>query len=72
MRARPENFAPEVRAAIDATPAAFERLAREMAWGRVEFISDMPGKNGSRWLSAAAARARRRWRSWWPARASPS
>ena len=46
---QPENFAPEVRAAIDATPAAFERLAREMAWGRVEFIHDTPGKNGRRW-----------------------
>ncbi|MHB0918022.1 MAG: phospholipase D-like domain-containing protein [Thiobacillus sp.] len=45
----PENFAPEVRAAIAATPAAFERLARDMAWGRVEFIHDMPGKNGRRW-----------------------
>jgi putative cardiolipin synthase len=47
--AKPENFAPQVRAAIDATPAAFERLAREMAWGRVDFIHDMPGKNGNRW-----------------------
>jgi len=46
---QPENFAPEVRAAIDATPVAFERLAREMAWGRVEFIHDAPGKNGNRW-----------------------
>ena len=45
----PENFAPEVRAAIAATPAAFERLARDMAWGRVEFIHDIPGKNGRRW-----------------------
>jgi putative cardiolipin synthase len=45
----PENFAPEVRAAIVATPAAFERLARDMAWGRVEFIHDRPGKNGKRW-----------------------
>lgn len=45
----PGNFAPEVRAAIAATPAAFERLARDMAWGRVEFIHDMPGKNGRRW-----------------------
>ena len=44
-----ENFAPEVRAAIDATPAAFERLAREMAWGRVDFIHDTPGKNDKRW-----------------------
>ncbi|OGU20282.1 MAG: cardiolipin synthase [Hydrogenophilales bacterium RIFOXYD1_FULL_62_11] len=46
---QPENFAPDVRAAIDATPAAFERLAREMAWGRVDFIHDEPGKNGRRW-----------------------
>ncbi len=44
----PENFAPEVRAAIDATPAAFAGLARQMAWGEVEFISDRPGKNGNR------------------------
>jgi putative cardiolipin synthase len=44
----PENFAPEVRAAIDATPAAFAGLARRMAWGEVEFISDRPGKNGNR------------------------
>ncbi len=61
--ARPENFAPAVRAAVAATPASFERLAREMAWGRVEFIHDVPGKNGRRWLldgggnsSAALAR----------------
>jgi putative cardiolipin synthase len=61
--ARPENFAPAVRAAVAATPASFERLAREMTWGRVEFIHDVPGKNGRRWLldgggnsSAALAR----------------
>jgi putative cardiolipin synthase len=41
----PEHFAPEVRAAIEATPAAFARLARQMAWVDVEFISDRPGKN---------------------------
>ena len=59
----PENFAPEVRAAINATPDSFDRVAREMAWGRVEFIHDTPGKNGNRWLlngggqtSAALAR----------------
>ncbi len=44
----PENFAPEVRAAIAATPAAFARLARQMTWGNVEFISDRPGKNDNR------------------------
>ena len=47
--ADPGNFAPEVRAAIAATPARFEALAREMAWGRVDFIHDVPGKNGRRW-----------------------
>ena len=47
--ARPENFAPQVRAAIAATPDSFARLAREMAWGRAEFVHDVPGKNGRRW-----------------------
>ena len=41
----PENFAPEVRSAIASTPTAFARLARQMTWGDVEFISDRPGKN---------------------------
>ncbi len=41
----PENFAPEVRAAIAATPTAFARLSQQMTWGKVEFISDRPGKN---------------------------
>ncbi|MGH8236436.1 MAG: phospholipase D-like domain-containing protein [Steroidobacteraceae bacterium] len=40
-----ENFAPEVRAAIEATPQTFPRLGAQTAWGRVEFISDAPGKN---------------------------
>jgi cardiolipin synthase C len=44
----PANFAPEVRAAIDAAPASFERLARQMRWVDVEFISDRPGKNEQR------------------------
>lgn len=44
----PENFAPEVRAAIDDVPSAFPRLAQEVAWGKMDFISDAPGKNGRR------------------------
>ena len=40
-----ENFAPEVRAAIVATPESFARLAQQMSWGKVDFISDRPGKN---------------------------
>ncbi len=43
----PQNFAPEVRAAIAATPGAFPRITGELAWGRVQFISDSPGKNAS-------------------------
>lgn len=44
----PANFSPGVRAAIAATPAAFDRLARQMTWGQIEFISDRPGKNDNR------------------------
>jgi putative cardiolipin synthase len=54
------NFAPEVRAAIAAIPADFSRLAAGLAWGRVEFVGDLPGKNsgahglGGGGLSSAA------------------
>ena len=41
----PENFAPEVRAAIGATPESFARVAQSMRWSKVQFISDRPGKN---------------------------
>jgi len=40
------NFTPEVHAAIDAAPTAFPRLSRQMVWGDVEFVSDVPGKEG--------------------------
>ena len=41
----PENFAPEVRAAIAATPDSFARVAQSTRWSKVDFISDRPGKN---------------------------
>ncbi len=41
----PENFAPEVRAAIEGTPKSFARETAEMAWGQAKFIHDVPGKN---------------------------
>jgi cardiolipin synthase C len=44
----PDNFAPEVRAAIADTPSSFARLAQQMRWTDVEFIADMPGKNDNR------------------------
>ena len=43
----PENYAPEVRHAIAAAPGAFSEIARQIAWTKVEFISDMPGKNAN-------------------------
>lgn len=46
----PENFSPEVRKAINDTPQAFDRLASQLTWTEVEFISDTPGKNGNKLL----------------------
>jgi putative cardiolipin synthase len=40
-----QNFAPEVHAAIDSIPANFPVLAAQLAWGQVDFLSDLPGKN---------------------------
>ncbi len=57
------NFAPEVRGAIDAIPANFPKLAAQLVWGQVDFISDVPGKNdgsagfGGGGLSTAALAA---------------
>lgn len=47
----PENFAPEVRSAIDKVPQRFPELARALIWGPAEFIHDRPGKNDSGTLS---------------------
>ena len=46
-----------VRAAIDAIPEEFPRLAAKLVWGRVEFISDMPGKNAGRGGGGLSTRA---------------
>ncbi len=46
--AEPGNFDPEVRAAIDAIPEAFPAIAATLAWGRVDFLCDLPGKNAGR------------------------
>ena len=37
-----------MRAAIADIPATFTNLARQMIWGKVDFISDRPGKNDNR------------------------
>nr|WP_320116822.1 phospholipase D family protein [uncultured Desulfuromonas sp.] len=41
----PENFAPEVKQALDDLPLKFQMLMDNLAWGEVQFISDEPGKN---------------------------
>ena len=46
----PDNFSPEVRKAINDTPQAFNRLASQLRWATVEFISDTPGKNTNKLL----------------------
>jgi len=47
--AKPENFAPEVRQALEDLPGKFERLSREMVWDEVRFLCDLPGKNNARY-----------------------
>lgn len=39
------HFEPKIRAAIAAIPETFPTLAAQLSWGRVDFISDQPGKN---------------------------
>jgi putative cardiolipin synthase len=46
--ADPANFAPEIRAAITDLPRQFPAVLPALAWGRVDFLSDAPGKNGNR------------------------
>ncbi|ABB30327.1 phospholipase D/Transphosphatidylase [Geobacter metallireducens RCH3] len=45
---KPENFAPEVRQALQNLPRRFDGLLREMVWDEARFISDLPGKNSGR------------------------
>src|SRR4029079_10072400 len=46
--AAPENFAPEVRGAIEATQQAFPRLRAQTVWGIVELGSGVLGKNDNK------------------------
>jgi putative cardiolipin synthase len=41
----PNNFGPQVRAAIVDAPASFARVSAAVAWGQVDFVYDLPGKN---------------------------
>jgi putative cardiolipin synthase len=47
--AKPENFAPEVRQALEDLPVKFERLSKEIVWDEVRFLCDLPGKNSARY-----------------------
>lgn len=44
-----ENFSPEVRANIGAASSTFPRIAQQLIWSQVSFISDRPGKNPNKW-----------------------
>ncbi len=45
---KPENFAPEVRQALEDLPRKFERLSRNIIWDDVRFLCDLPGKNSTK------------------------
>lgn len=47
--AKQENFAPEVRQALEDLPAKFERLFHNIVWDEVRFLCDLPGKNSARY-----------------------
>jgi len=47
--AKSENFAPEVRQALEDLPGKFERLSQGIVWDEVRFLSDLPGKNSARY-----------------------
>ncbi|HTE43241.1 MAG TPA: phospholipase D family protein, partial [Steroidobacteraceae bacterium] len=53
----PSNFAPEVRKAVTDAPTTFSRLAQEAVWGRIDFVSDVPGKNDTDSLGGGGASA---------------
>lgn len=46
----PDNLTPENRKAINEMPKAFARLAEQVIWTPIEFISDTPGKNNYKYI----------------------
>ncbi|MDH5546714.1 MAG: phospholipase D family protein [Gammaproteobacteria bacterium] len=42
-----ENYAPEIRQAVEDIPSYFPKLIEELEWCKVDIISDLPGKNAS-------------------------
>lgn len=47
--ANAENFAPEVRQALENLPVKFDGLVQGMVWDEVRFLCDLPGKNSARY-----------------------
>jgi cardiolipin synthase C len=54
--AQPANFAPDVRAAIEAIPQAFPRISTGTVWSKAEFVSDLPGKNDNKFSLGGGGR----------------
>jgi putative cardiolipin synthase len=46
--AKEQNFAPEVRQALENLPEKFARLSPDIIWDEVRFLCDLPGKNSAR------------------------
>lgn len=42
-----ENYAPEIRKAVNDIPSYFPGLIKELEWCKVDIINDLPGKNAS-------------------------
>lgn len=55
--AAPENFEPQVRAAISSLPGQFEAIVNAMIWSNVRYISDAPGKNAHTFSLQGGGRA---------------
>lgn len=47
-----ENFADEVKAALEHLPQKFSGLLKEMVWDDVRFVHDQPGKNDGGWSNS--------------------
>lgn len=47
--AKEENFAPEVRQALENLSGKFDNLARNIVWDDARFLCDLPGKNDARY-----------------------
>jgi phosphatidylserine/phosphatidylglycerophosphate/cardiolipin synthase-like enzyme len=68
----PENFAPEVRSAIDATPAPSSVSPRRWSGARSSSSATCPARTTAVPAWAAAGTSAPRWPAWWPVRSTAS